>query len=543
MARPRLSYVICTAPRTGSSLLCSALWRTDVAGRPAEYFDIHPDNEAHWKKHLAIRDDADYLGKVLDAGTTANGVFGFKLHWYQSRALIAKLLADRQPPVPSCTPESGTPSAGAPASMDALLRSRLGNTNYIWLRRKNRVAQAISYYRASKTDLWRVPAASAVPGDTAHAVEFDYEAIHKHVHDVEQFDRGWHAFFMRDRLRALIVVYEDFVQSYEKTVRGVLGYLDVDDPRLAISPPPYRQQADEISAEWEYRYREMLAERSAGSRSTPNPTRRPRQATERRRKPARAATSADELPLIAYDLGSGINLAIESAPPTRPWMDATPKRFVYRCLPLVIANQAGWFILNTHRLTATWDGTSGIESVRVSYDVPCNNRYASSHFGSGILTFSVGCLFRTPPGYNLHVRGPANWPKDGISALEGIVETDWNHATFTMNWKFTRPDHPVIFEAGEPIAMISPLLRNDIERFRPQMQPIAADAKWQASYLEWSRSRSSFNTALKAGKPEAVAAGWQRHYMLGVTVEDTEAPDHQTALSLAPFEDKRSNRS
>ena len=80
-----------------------------------------------------------------------------------------------------------------------------------------------------------------------------------------------------------------------------------------------------------------------------------------------------------------------------------------------------------------------------------------STFGSGILTFTIGYLFRTAPGYNLHVRGPANSPKDGIVALEGVVESDWTEAAFTMNWKVTRPNHPVVFEENEPIAMISPL--------------------------------------------------------------------------------------
>jgi hypothetical protein len=31
-------------------------------------------------------------------------------------------------------------------------------------------------------------------------------------------------------------------------------------------------------------------------------------------------------------------------------------------------------------------------------------------------------LFRSPAGYNLLVPGPANYPKDGVRPLEGIVE-------------------------------------------------------------------------------------------------------------------------
>src|SRR5271156_6210986 len=191
MAAIKLSYVICTAPRTGSSLLCAALWRTGIAGRPAEYFDVHAHNDEHWQKHFAIRDNREYLGKVVDAGTTDNGVFGFKLHWHQSPALVARLRAVRQPPaslvVPNDAATGGAESITAtPVLMDRSLRSRLGEVRYIWLRRKNKVAQAISYYRAGKTDLWRMPVSGApqsvaAQGTEAKPLEFDYTAIHKLV--------------------------------------------------------------------------------------------------------------------------------------------------------------------------------------------------------------------------------------------------------------------------------------------------------------------------------------------------------------------------
>ncbi len=67
---------------------------------------------------------------------------------------------------------------------------------------------------------------------------------------------------------------------------------------------------------------------------------------------------------------------------------------------------------------------------------------ATSMFGHGILTFHIPFLVRTHPGYNLLVRGPANMPRDGVSPLEGIVETDWAVATFTMSWQLTLSGHP-----------------------------------------------------------------------------------------------------
>ncbi len=40
MPAPHTSYLICSTPRTGSSLLCDALTATGVAGRPEEYFQF-----------------------------------------------------------------------------------------------------------------------------------------------------------------------------------------------------------------------------------------------------------------------------------------------------------------------------------------------------------------------------------------------------------------------------------------------------------------------------------------------------------------------
>ena len=42
----------------------------------------------------------------------------------------------------------------------------------------------------------------------------------------------------------------------------------------------------------------------------------------------------------------------------RDWMNATPHRFAYRCLPLTIVNQTGWWIRNPVGFTATWRGST-----------------------------------------------------------------------------------------------------------------------------------------------------------------------------------------
>src|SRR5262249_2768240 len=93
MAKPNLTYILCTGLRTGSTLLAQGLQATGVAGRPDEYFDIKPGNENAWVKRFGIRDDAEYVDKVIEAATTRNGVCGLKIHRYQAGVLQAKLVS------------------------------------------------------------------------------------------------------------------------------------------------------------------------------------------------------------------------------------------------------------------------------------------------------------------------------------------------------------------------------------------------------------------------------------------------------------------
>ena len=135
------------------------------------------------------------------------------------------------------------------------------------------------------------------------------------------------------------------------------------------------------------------------------------------------------------------NPFIRPAEPTRSWMDATSEAFAYRCLPLNIANAHGWEILTPKGFWAYWRGGTSTADViiRPDADMPPAS-VPISLFGQGTFTVHVQGLFRTPPGWNLYVGGSPNSAKDGVAPLAGVIETDWSPYTFTMNWRFTRPD-------------------------------------------------------------------------------------------------------
>jgi hypothetical protein len=239
--------------------------------------------------------------------------------------------------------------------------------------------------------------------------------------------------------------------------------------------------------------------------------------------------------LIAY-LPKGHRIDIRPAPVDRAWMDATNQRFAYRCLPLNIANGMGWELLCSNGFVTEWDGGQGLDAVRVHAD-PGTTAAALSHFGHGILTFHIACLFRTEPGYDLVAQGPINRPKDGIAPLAGVIETDWAPYTFTMNWLFTRPSVAVRFERGEPFCHIFPLKRGELETFEPEVLPLAADPELARQYEHWTASRGQFNKELMQPGSQAQSLKWQKQYYRGFTPDGRNAPEgsHRTRMRVREF--------
>jgi hypothetical protein len=227
------------------------------------------------------------------------------------------------------------------------------------------------------------------------------------------------------------------------------------------------------------------------------------------------------------------NFRIEAASKFRSWMDESPDRFAYRCLPLVIANQAGWVITCPTSFTVSWTGGLSLDSVVVRFDEPEQTDFwrswIGSHFGNGIVTFSIPYIFRTSDGFGLSVRGPTNLIKPGIVGLDGFIETDWHDFTFTMNWKLTDPGRAIRFEVGEPIAMIQPTSISQIEAVKVALLPISINPELAAAYEKKRDSRNAFNARTDRGKE------WQRDYFAGRKADLSTTPVHYSKIRLAEF--------
>jgi trehalose 2-sulfotransferase len=247
LRHPRRCYVVCAIPRSGSNLLTDGLHATRLAGVPKQFFLAKFESRYGADHGLdPSRDYAAYVRGIVNAKTTSNQVFGFKLmSWYLDDFLIRL---------------RGAGVFGDETTRDLdLLQNAFPRLRFVHVFRRNKLRQALSTARALQTGLWKVQ-----KGKTAlREPQFDLELIEQCLKEAGRQEERWHSFFQRIGVDPFRVEYETLCDDYEATIRGILNFLRISLPRnVQIGPARTVRQADEISRVWEERF---LAERPAAS--------------------------------------------------------------------------------------------------------------------------------------------------------------------------------------------------------------------------------------------------------------------------------------
>jgi hypothetical protein len=219
---------------------------------------------------------------------------------------------------------------------------------------------------------------------------------------------------------------------------------------------------------------------------------------------------------------------VEIRPSTneRDWMDRTNNRFSYKCLPLLIANMHGWGVYAQNRIVVNWNGGLQTADINLKED---GQGTAQSLFGYGIVTLQIMHLITTPPGYNLYVTGMPNHIKKNITALTGVIETDWSPYTFTMNWQITEPNYDIVFEPGEPICWFFPVQRTLFDDFNYEHRNLAENPTLQENFYLFQTNRMNHKYSQSYNKGD-----YELNYFRGQMPDGSGCPisDHRTKLRL-----------
>ncbi|MEE4011029.1 Stf0 family sulfotransferase [Roseibium sp. FZY0029] len=242
------SYILCTSPRSGSTLLCKLLAATGVSGHPGSYF--HEPSQEDWLEDLNVdvvpgENEQATLRRIfaaaIEKGTRGKGPFGLRLQRH-SFDFFMKQLACLHP---------------GPSSDLARLEAVFGNTLFIHLTRTDKVEQAVSFVRAEQSGLWhRAPDGTELERlSEPREPHYDAHEIRACYHRFTRFESDWQAWFESQRIAPLRITYDALSADPQATLRLVLKHLGLKETAADGVVPGVAKLADATSADWVSRFR------------------------------------------------------------------------------------------------------------------------------------------------------------------------------------------------------------------------------------------------------------------------------------------------
>jgi len=232
-SRPRTSVFIAATPRSGSWLLADSMRTLGTLGLPEEYLRV--DLDEIYRRRWGLAGNAPYedvLAAMTTHGSTRNGVFGVKLHWFQFELLLRRLRA--------LASSDGHVPWGDDA---ALLESYFGDVRWVHLERSDTLRQAVSWYRAIHTDEWWQVVGQPARG---RSVDYDFEAI-KHLHYLLlDYRHRWRSWFAAHDEEVLEINYEDLSADLAGTLLRIVGHVGVRAPAW-LPEPSLARQSDHVT--------------------------------------------------------------------------------------------------------------------------------------------------------------------------------------------------------------------------------------------------------------------------------------------------------
>lgn len=241
-------YIICTTPRSGSTLLCTMLAATGRAGYPESFYherEVMREWAAEWglpddQAMSQVERERSYLQAVVAAGRGGTPLFAMRLQQAYLGGLVEML--DR------CY-------AGFPSDADRLAAA-FGDVLYVHLTRTDKVAQAVSLVKARQSGLWHRNADGTERERSAPPQElrYDHAAIAREIAVQTRADDDWSGWFERQRITPHRIIYEEFVGDPAMAVVRLCEAVGVEPPAAPPIAPGLARLADAISADWIARY-------------------------------------------------------------------------------------------------------------------------------------------------------------------------------------------------------------------------------------------------------------------------------------------------
>jgi len=165
----------------------------------------------------------------------ANQVFATKLMWSHRNDLARKL--------------------GISRIDSAQLAELFPNATWIYVKREDVFAQAVSMWRAKESNRWHV-----LKDENEPILEYDFKKIEASFRELSAHNSLWEDFFSLAGIEPHTIVYEQLIENLSETMHPLFSDLGLDTRSIedAASKVELRKQRDEKSAEYLARFMDDL---------------------------------------------------------------------------------------------------------------------------------------------------------------------------------------------------------------------------------------------------------------------------------------------
>lgn len=194
---------ICFTPRSGSSWLTELLASTQALGKAQEY--LNPNIVPGILEKFHASSPSDYLDRTLSRTASENGVASIEVTWFHLQWLARSI---EKSPWEGELPSPFTNSA-----------------YYVWLRRHDLIAQAVSLYKATETGYFANDGKSEAPN--AMSVPYSSKKIKKWCNHILQQEYGFERWFRSRQIKPLRLFYEDTTNNPEWTLQTIANFIEL----------------------------------------------------------------------------------------------------------------------------------------------------------------------------------------------------------------------------------------------------------------------------------------------------------------------------
>ena len=244
--RPKKSYIIWFSQRNGSTLLSKGLEQTEIAGKPRELFTLLENDTLCQTYKVATYEQLKE--KLWELGSSENGVFGIKTSIY---AKVFKNIIQEIAELRGLGKNE--------ISESEILADIFPNCQHIYLTRRNKIRQAVSWWKAIKDDVWHLTAKDNHTEQASfYESQYNFDALHHLFREATLRECAMQAYFTRNKIIPITLVYEDFTVDYENTIKRIIEFLGLPSNSLIVEEKFYKKTATELSEIWVQRFRKDL---------------------------------------------------------------------------------------------------------------------------------------------------------------------------------------------------------------------------------------------------------------------------------------------